>query len=613
VSTYTYDQWERVRTMTDPVGTWTTGYETKRGYPDTLLTPLGDSLTYVHDEQGRAVGPYIRSGGLLQWTELGWNVNQSLDSVGTMTAGVAGNFISGRYVRPNPTDDGYIALEPVWVEQHGMGAPIDSLRDVVAYDGWERLTSWTAKKNAVTVLSETYSFDRTGNISQPTGAATYNVVTDRLMSRVEAGGNRTFVYDRAGNLVQQTKLSTGEVRDFGYDALNQLVSVRQGGVLMARYAYDVLGRRIAKRVYSSASDGVPGYTRFVYHGDQVAFQSDSAGVMGLRFTWGLGTDDLRAATDGAGQHYYIVQDKLGSVRGLVQRDGTWRASASFNPYGDLVAIDSSSAKPPIWYAWTGREFDEETGWYYHRARYYSPLIRRFVQEDPIGYGGGTNLYAYVEGQALEASDPSGMIICNERRCGAGGGLPPGKLAPCGAACPSGGDMGGNVSSSDMLSAVFGSASNGVAIATKPRPGSGCRGNCTQSNAGAVKSTGGRVFVVGFGANLGGPMGPTRAKGLYADANGVGVFSSSGVELGLSCCASGFLGTSTSAGALGGRSSGYCLSLAVVVGCRYTNEHGTTYILGGSLGPKVGFHYEQNDTKLNRQRPIPRLPYPQRDL
>ena len=256
-------------------------------------------------------------------------------------------------------------------------------------------------------------------------------------------------------MVQQTKLSTGEVRDFGYDALNRLVSVRQDGVLMARYGYDVLGRRIAKRVYSSASDGVPGYTRFIYHGENVAFQADSAGAMGLRFTWGLGTDDLRAVQDAAGQNYYVVQDKLGSVRGLFERNGTWRASVRFNPYGDLVAIDSAGSKPPIWYAWTGREFDEETGWYYHRARYYSPLIRRFVQEDPIGYSGGANLYAYVEGMALEATDPTGTRM---REVDAGGAGVRNAFAAA-----SGGMMGSSFGASDMQ-AVFGSGAGYIATA-----------------------------------------------------------------------------------------------------------------------------------------------------
>ncbi len=40
----------------------------------------------------------------------------------------------------------------------------------------------------------------------------------------------------------------------------------QGGTLIARYAYDVLGRRIAKRVYSAATGGTVGFIGFVYHG-----------------------------------------------------------------------------------------------------------------------------------------------------------------------------------------------------------------------------------------------------------------------------------------------------------------------------------------------------------
>lgn len=59
------------------------------------------------------------------------------------------------------------------------------------------------------------------------------------------------------------------------------------------------------------------------------------------------------------------------------------------------------------YRWTGREYDSETGFYYLRARYYSPTLRRFVAEDPIGTAGGSNLYAYADGAPLEALDPSG--------------------------------------------------------------------------------------------------------------------------------------------------------------------------------------------------------------
>ena len=35
------------------------------------------------------------------------------------------------------------------------------------------------------------------------------------------------------------------------------------------------------------------------------------------------------------------------------------------------------------YTYTGREYDEETGPYYNRARYYDAKVGRFISEDPI--------------------------------------------------------------------------------------------------------------------------------------------------------------------------------------------------------------------------------------
>ena len=300
-------------------------------------------------------------------------------------------------------------LIPTWHEQLGSGTRVDTLRDSVTYDGWERLTVWVEKQlDTNWVARDTFAFDRAGNIKTTAGAEVYDLTTDRLTA---TAGCSSFSYDRAGNLISRT--CGANTWTYQYDALNRLRSARYNGTLIVRYGYDVLGRRIAKRVYSNSTGGTVAYTRFVYRGANVGFETDSGGTIGLRYEYGPASDDLLAIQDtvaGVGKTvYYVVQDRLHSVRGLIKRDGTWLRSLRYGPYGAVVSNDSSRTLTlKLRYQWTGREYDSETGFYFFRARYYDPGVRRFIQADPIGYGGGGNLYAYGDGGPLEGRDASGM-------------------------------------------------------------------------------------------------------------------------------------------------------------------------------------------------------------
>jgi RHS repeat-associated protein len=154
----------------------------------------------------------------------------------------------------------------------------------------------------------------------------------------------------------------------------------------------------------------------VYSGSDVSFETDSAGTIGLKYTWGSGSDNLLAIEDEAGNHYYATTDRLGSIRTLAKRDGTWLLTRRWDPYGNEISRDSSASFTwgrRLRYGWTGREYDVELGMYYHRARYYSQSLRRFIQEDPVE--GSTSPYAYVHGSPLEATDPSGMMDSYEMR------------------------------------------------------------------------------------------------------------------------------------------------------------------------------------------------------
>jgi RHS repeat-associated protein len=57
----------------------------------------------------------------------------------------------------------------------------------------------------------------------------------------------------------------------------------------------------------------------------------------------------------------------------------------------------------------GQYFEEETNLHYNHFRYYDPEIGRYITSDPIGLGGGTNIYSYVVGNALRYVDPLGLV------------------------------------------------------------------------------------------------------------------------------------------------------------------------------------------------------------
>ena len=240
------------------------------------------------------------------------------------------------------------------------------------------------------MASDSFAFDRDGNLST---LGTYDPVTGRMVTPPPVS------YDRDGNLLHGKDVGG----TFGYDALDRLVA--DGSV--SKYAYDVLGRRIAKRVYSGPDAG---YVRYLYRGGEVAAEADSGGTLKRAYTWGLGADNLVAIHDYVGgDNYYVGQDQLSSTRWVVRSDGTWQMTLRYTSYGAL--IDSTGTLPfPLRYRWIGREYDEETGLYYLRARYYAPSIARFIQEDPGGHATTSNAYAYGEGNPTNGRDLSGMMV-----------------------------------------------------------------------------------------------------------------------------------------------------------------------------------------------------------
>ncbi|NLV42432.1 MAG: RHS repeat-associated core domain-containing protein [Candidatus Hydrogenedentes bacterium] len=69
-----------------------------------------------------------------------------------------------------------------------------------------------------------------------------------------------------------------------------------------------------------------------------------------------------------------------------------------------------SAGLPLTIGYTGHPWDRALGQYFAPFRYYNPATARWNMRDPLGFVDGPNVYAYVAGNPVMRTDPSGGWI-----------------------------------------------------------------------------------------------------------------------------------------------------------------------------------------------------------
>jgi RHS repeat-associated protein len=216
-------------------------------------------------------------------------------------------------------------------------------------------------------------------------------------------GSQGFLYDLNGNMTADGQNA------FSWNVRNQLVALTPDGGTANTFVYDAFGRRQKKVINGTETDFL-----FDQNGNLAAELTDGGEYFTATDLSGVGADELvcrytAGADGGLNQPLMAMTDINGSVIGLVADGGVLQATYAYEPYGATQASGTDDGNSQ---QYAGRENDG-TGIYYYRSRYYMPSTGRFISEDPTGFGGGTNVYAYANMDPVLGFDPSGAARCTK--------------------------------------------------------------------------------------------------------------------------------------------------------------------------------------------------------
>ncbi|MBM7615097.1 RHS repeat-associated core domain-containing protein [Alkaliphilus hydrothermalis] len=262
---------------------------------------------------------------------------------------------------------------------------------IYTYDKVNRLKTVEYPTAAV----ESFTYDNAGNRTQKQlgqDTTTYEYDSrNRLTKSMANDIITTYDYDNNGNLLTET---TGtEITSYTYDGFNRTLGVEKPNGSYQYNHYDAMGLRVGM-----TENGVR--HEFIFSGGNVVGEINSNTEAFTKYVRGYG---LVAMEDPKGNTNYYLNNEHGDVINLVKGTGEILNDYQYDAFGNTTSYTEKVANR---FRYAGEQFDNITGQYYLRARYYDPEIGRFTQEDTYR-GDGLNLYAYVSNNPVRYVDPSG--------------------------------------------------------------------------------------------------------------------------------------------------------------------------------------------------------------
>jgi len=453
----TYDVLGRLITITDSNKRIIAyGYD-KLGNRTRMIMPDGEKVAYTYDNVGRLakidsfLGAFAFSyDSLGRRTGLDFSngvaTGYSYDSVGLLTeiitkGGRRGEILSslsyshdavGNRLSKSMTGGQGFGFGP---RGHNNAERLDYTYDAV-YQLIEAqaVREGRRREKEIRHRSEEYTYDAVGN--RVTGPLWNDMYTHNAANQLFTSKRYLYSYDTNGNLIAKQN-DHGRERDnwtYEYDYENRLIKAIRAewdGIKTVSFKYDPFGRRIEKKVEEVEGGRLESKTyAYVYDNEDIILEiksgkdedgdNDGGRKAGLlkhwqkrvakpaisRFVHGPGIDEP-LAVEQKGRTFFYHADGLGSIVSLTDAKGHVIQSYEYDSFGNMQHHGGEVKQP---YSYTGREWDKELGLYYYRARYYDPVIGRFISKDPIGFAGGdVNLYRYVGNGPVLRTDPTGKI------------------------------------------------------------------------------------------------------------------------------------------------------------------------------------------------------------
>ncbi len=270
--------------------------------------------------------------------------------------------------------------------------------------------------------ARTYAYRETSLIEDGNGG-TLLKTSNRLTSTTVGNNNPPpdrYVHDAHGNMTRMPHLGGAHpAPNMHWDYKDQLRQTDLGGGGTAYYVYDAAGQRVRK-VWEKSANLIE---ERIYLGGFEIYRRRQGTERLERETLHIMDDKQRIALvetrtlDTAGNDpapeqlvRYQLGNHLGSASLELDDQAQIISYEEYTPYGSTSyqAVRAGLERNPKRFRYTGKERDEESGLYYHGARYYAPWFGKWASADPVGLAEGSNLYAYVADNPVNRIDPKGL-------------------------------------------------------------------------------------------------------------------------------------------------------------------------------------------------------------